>query len=93
MGIAYSCDESDKCFVPRRTLPRRDYPHIHIANVVCSGLHHQNQNSLLVYTPGLCLNLNLNCLLVKRQIDNPSPGGLWWSGVVCGNLMDQYLTK
>ena len=24
----------------------------------------------------MCLNLNLNSLLVKRQIDNPSPGAV-----------------
>ena len=25
---------------------------------------------------GQCLNLNLNSLLVKRQVDNPSPGAV-----------------
>ena len=32
--------------------------------------------SLFVGKPQLDLNLNLNSLLVKRQIDNPSPGAV-----------------
>ena len=33
---------------------------------------------LLVRKPCSILGLNLNSLLVKRQIDNPSPGAVTW---------------
>ena len=35
-----------------------------------------NQDKVLVCAETLVLNLNLNSLLVKRQIDNPSPGAV-----------------
>ena len=47
-----------------------------VAEAILIDRHMLFYGKLLVFMQKVALNLNLNSLLVKRQIDNPSPGAV-----------------